>query len=214
MKDFKIKVIKHRKPSVLYVNPTLEDLDGETWYPLTHFENLYLISNYSRIKRLPRVKTGKMDSFSKRTFIVRPKLCRGYLQVALSKFGESPKLYYLHRLVAETFIDNPNNYQYVNHKDENKLNNSIDNLEWCTASYNNSYNGRAIKAAAYRKIDLYVYKYDGKTNSFKFYKYFDKISDCKLLSIGYPTVMKYLDTNKPYVALTRDMYKFYSNDNK
>ena len=45
----------------------------------------------------------------------------------------------VHRIVAETFISNPNGYPQVNHKDENKLNNCVDNLEWCTASYNNSY---------------------------------------------------------------------------
>ena len=51
----------------------------------------------------------------------------------------------VHRLVADTFIPNPNNYSYINHKDENKVNNSVDNLEWCTQLYNNIYRDKAIK---------------------------------------------------------------------
>ena len=210
--DFKVKPVKHRKPSVLYVNPNLEDLDGEIWYPLKHYEGYYLISNYSRIKRLPRPKISKMDSFSDRTFIVRPKMARGYLQVTLSKFGEPKKLYYLHRLVAINFIDNPNNYEFINHKDENKLNNLPENLEWCSASYNNSYNGRAIKVASSRKIKLYIYKYNKDINDYKLYLILDKISNCKLIGVSYKTVMKYLDTDKIYVSLDRKMYKFYSHD--
>lgn len=51
----------------------------------------------------------------------------------------------VHRLVADTFIPNPNNYGYINHKDENKINNSVDNLEWCTQLYNNIYRDKAKK---------------------------------------------------------------------
>ena len=51
----------------------------------------------------------------------------------------------VHRLVADTFIPNPNNYSYINHKDENKVNNSVDNLEWCTQLYNNIYRDKAKK---------------------------------------------------------------------
>ena len=49
------------------------------------------------------------------------------------------KTKYIHRLIAEAFIPNPNNLPVVNHKDENKLNSSIDNLEWCTYEYNRNY---------------------------------------------------------------------------
>ena len=59
----------------------------------------------------------------------------GYLVYRLSKQGKKYQ-FYAHRLVAQAFIPNPNNYTIVNHKDGNKLNNNVDNLEWCTQSYN------------------------------------------------------------------------------
>lgn len=58
--------------------------------------------------------------------------------VRLRKNGEQRR-YSVHRLVAETFIENPNNLPEVNHKDENKLNNSVENLEWCDRVYNINY---------------------------------------------------------------------------
>ena len=65
----------------------------------------------------------------------------GYLRVTLVKDGKN---YFapLHRLIAKAFIPNPNNYPVINHKNENKKDNSLENLEWCTVSYNNNYGSR------------------------------------------------------------------------
>lgn len=70
----------------------------------------------------------------------------GYMVVALYK-NKRRFQFYLHRLVAIHFINNPEQLQYVNHMDENKSNNSVDNLEWCTASYNANYGTRNIRQA-------------------------------------------------------------------
>lgn len=70
----------------------------------------------------------------------------GYLYVALSKNGKKDYLR-VHRLVAEAFIPNQDNLPEVNHKDEDKTNNSVDNLEWCTSSYNKTYGDRSKKVA-------------------------------------------------------------------
>lgn len=70
---------------------------------------------------------------------------KGYYIVSLSKHGKSFKKY-VHRLIAEAFIPNPNNYHYINHKNENKLDNSIENLEWCTLKYNINYGTRNKKS--------------------------------------------------------------------
>jgi len=63
------------------------------------------------------------------------------------------KMFRVHRLVAEAFLDNKDNLPYVNHKDENKQNNNVDNLEWCTASYNLNYGDRNNKVA--KKVSIW-----------------------------------------------------------
>lgn len=62
----------------------------------------------------------------------------GYERVIVSTNGKSHK-YFVHQLVAKAFIPNPHNYTQVNHKDENKKNNCVENLEWCNRSYNMKY---------------------------------------------------------------------------
>lgn len=69
----------------------------------------------------------------------------GYLVVSLSK-NNKQKIYSIHRLVAEAFVNNPENLPYVNHKDEDKTNNNISNLEWCDNTYNLNYGTRNERA--------------------------------------------------------------------
>jgi len=82
---------------------------------------------------------------------------RGYSVIRIS-LNAIKKTYRVHRLVAETFIPNPNNYKEINHKDENKKNNCVENLEWCDRKYNVNY-GNTIK-----KI-IYSQKIKGKRNT-------------------------------------------------
>ena len=92
----------------------------EIWKDKKDYEGHYQVSNLGRVKS---IKFGK-------EIILKQKIRGGYYSVGLSKNG-IVKTYYVHRLVAEAFIDNPNNYKEVNHKDECKSNNIVSNLEWC-----------------------------------------------------------------------------------
>lgn len=89
---------------------------------------------------------------------------RGYLNVKLSK-DNIAKTISIHRLVAKAFIENPKNLEQVNHKDENKQNNNVENLEWCTHKYNQNY-GTKKKVVA-EKISKAVNQYDLNGNFIK-----------------------------------------------
>ena len=84
-------------------------------------------------------------------------LSNGYMIVALYK-NKRRFQFSLHRLVAIHFINNPEQLPYVNHKDENKSNNSVDNLEWCTASYNANYGTRTIRMAQTQGHSIKAFK--------------------------------------------------------
>lgn len=74
----------------------------------------------------------------------------GYKRVSLYKDGK-PKHFFVHQLVAQTFIPNPLSLPYVNHKDENPNNNNIENLEWCTQKYNINYGTRNLKVSSHAR---------------------------------------------------------------
>ena len=88
-------------------------------------------------------RDGKVWSYKRKKFL-KPRLVGGYHQVVLCKDGKKKDLY-IHRLVAEAYIPNPDNLPQVNHKDEDKSNNCVENLEWCDAKYNINYGTRTKK---------------------------------------------------------------------
>ena len=112
----------------------------EVWKDVQGYEGLYQVSNLGRVKSLERsVYHSKGGNRIYPGKILNPSNNGdGYLFLYLSKNGTT-KEYRVNRLVAEAFIPNPDNLEVVNHKDENKLNNSVENLEWCTVEYNNRY---------------------------------------------------------------------------
>lgn len=106
---------------------------NEIWKDIKGFEGRYQISNLGRVKSFVRYKEGR---------ILKPGYThpnpQQYMYVGLCIAGGKAdmKNYYIHRLVAEYFCDNPNNYNEVNHIDGNTFNNISDNLEWCTHQQN------------------------------------------------------------------------------
>ena len=112
----------------------------ETWKAIAGFEGLYEVSNLGRVKSL---------KFGKERILKPCKSTGGYLQVCLCKDGKA-KQSNVHRLVAEAFIQNPNNLETVNHKDEVKTNNVASNLEWMSQKDNINYGTRTKRSAETR----------------------------------------------------------------
>lgn len=131
----------------------------EVWKDIKGYEGYYQISNLGnvkscnrQIKRLNHLKNLK-EKLKKSTLDKGT----GYYCVVLSKNNKRNKCY-IHRLVAEAFIPNPDNLPFVNHKDETRTNNRIENLEWCTPLYNNTY-GTLLKRLKNLKGKI-IYQYD------------------------------------------------------
>lgn len=133
----------------------LVNMEKEVWKDIPGYEKYYEINQYGVIKskdRLIEVQDYQNAhaycsgfSYIKPGRIMKQRLnVFGYPVVILVK-DKKQKGYMVHRLVAETFISNPNNLPFVNHKDEIKTNNHVSNLEWCTAEYNINYGTGLIR---------------------------------------------------------------------
>ena len=125
-------------------------MEKEIWKDIKDYEGIYQISNIGRIKSLDRYCNNRLIKGK----ILSPHLAKGYLKINLYKNGKS-KHFAIHSLVAEAFIPNPNNYPEVNHKDENKENNNVDNLEWCDSKYNCNYGTRTERIISSNKKEGY-----------------------------------------------------------
>jgi hypothetical protein len=109
----------------------------EQWKAIEGYEGLYEVSNLGNVRSLDRTirhSDGKVTNF-KGQVLKYGVHYKGYLVVYLTK-NSKKKSVKIHRLVATAFIPNPDNLPHVNHKDENKTNNHVSNLEWCSNKYN------------------------------------------------------------------------------
>ena len=108
----------------------------EVWKTIPGNREIYMISNAGNVKTADRI--GARGRFIKGHKLSTHKNSSGYNRVAMNLDGKL-KEYFTHRIVAQLFVDNPNNKPCVNHIDGNKLNNRSDNLEWCTRSENENH---------------------------------------------------------------------------
>lgn len=115
----------------------------EIWKDIEGYEGLYQVSNLGNVKSVRKNKLIGNNNH------------RGYRHACLCVDGKETYKS-VHRLVADAFIPNPENLPCVNHKDENKLNNVVSNLEWCTYEYNNSYatKGSRISKSKFKPIQM------------------------------------------------------------
>ena len=149
----------------------------EIWKDIKGYEGLYQVSNLGKVKSLKKevnFYSGLYKEVKKRKYKERiinlKKTNRGYMNITLYKNGIR-KHFNVHRLVADTFILNPNNLPEVNHKDGNKENNCVDNLEWVTRSENMQH---SLKTGLFKPKKKALIQYDLKGN---FVKRWETIKD-------------------------------------
>lgn len=128
-------------------------LDGEEWRDIVGFEGSYIVSSYGRIISLSSpITAGKLHYTRKPKLLNLTHDTNGYISVGLSIGKNKSKRMKVHRIVAQAFLPNPKNLPIINHKDENKTNNRVDNLEWCTTAYNVNYGtGQQRRILSYRE---------------------------------------------------------------
>lgn len=137
---------KQEKHKALFV---VKDFDKEKWLAIPNTSNAYFVSNFGRVKSL---KWGK-------EILLKPSFSeKGYLQVSIH-FTEGRKTKRIHRLVAQAFLPNPNNYKEINHKDEDKTNNIVSNLEWCDRQYNMAYGTWKERRKLNKQSNPFVFAY-------------------------------------------------------
>lgn len=119
-----------------HVQYIIEPIEGEIWKDVVGYEGYYAVSNKGRIKSLSRdiLCKNRVIHTQDKLMEITPNV-GGYNYITLSKEG-SYKKHFVHRLVAQAFIENPNNYPHVDHIDTNVNNNCSDNLRWVTPSLN------------------------------------------------------------------------------
>lgn len=140
-----------------------ENKNIEIWRDVVNYEGLYQVSNFGNVKALGNGKTH-----NKHVHLLKQYTSYGYKRVGLCKDGKV-NYFQVHTLVGKAFIKNENNLLYINHKDENKSNNHVENLEWCDIKYNCNYGTRNIRVANAHSKRVYQYSKD-KTKLINTYK--------------------------------------------
>lgn len=138
----------------------------EIWKTIPETDGLYSVSNFGNVRRnehytivKPSVqKENETVAFYKEKFIKPYKDCSGYFVVSVRDSNGNTRIKKIHRLVAQAFVPNPNDYNIVNHIDENKTNNYFENLEWVTSKENANHGTRnqRIKKAVSNRVAQYT----------------------------------------------------------
>lgn len=134
----------------------------EIWKDAYGYENSYQVSNYGRVRSKDRIiqfcRNSKREMRFIRGKLLKPRKDKdGYITISLQSPDGISKTVRIHKLVLDTFIGNKDGLPCVNHKDENKQNNSLSNLEYCTFKYNSNYGTCIERKSSHKKIPIVQY---------------------------------------------------------
>lgn len=137
-------------------------MEEEIWKDVKGYEGLYQVSNAGRVKSIDRLvsQQGRARLY-RGTIMAQYKNKNGYCAIRLSR-NNNKKGFLVHRLVAEAFIQNHMNLPFVNHKDEKQSNNNVENLEWCTPTYNVNYGTSTLRRSIKMGESVDQYSLDGE----------------------------------------------------
>ena len=178
-----------------------------------NFNKIITLSNGIILKDIPNTKgnykiSNKGDIISIKSGItLKGRINSDGYKYAIVRINNKNITVKHHRLVAEMFVDNPNNYPVVNHKDENKLNNKYSNLEWCTIKYNNIHGSRLNKCSITSGIPINVYK---QVNGILILQSTENsiLSVTKIYNIGLKRLYNILNNKTSYYKVDRTFYVF------
>lgn len=161
----------------------------EIWKPIKGYNGRYEISNMGRVKSFAQYTNGRII-----------KGChdgKGYVYVKLYYAPQKHKMFKVHRLVATYFIPNPNNYSQINHKDENKDNNCVNNLEWCDNEYNSHYGTRAKRAGLSNRCCPTTSKKICSVSSDNRIEYYDSIGEAeRVTGVAHSNIIRVLKNQR------------------
>lgn len=149
---------------------SVDDLPNEIWKDIPGYKGFYQASNLGRIKRMTAGKT--------REHILKQFQVGEYMSVGPS-INSVKMQRRVHRLVAMAFIPNPNWFPCINHKDENKLNNTVANLEWCDVKYNCNYGTSILRCSESRKNNKYSKKVEKVDKQGNIVAIYPSLKECK-----------------------------------
>lgn len=149
---------------------SVDDLPNEIWKDIPGYKGFYQASNFGRIKRMTAGKT--------REHILKQFQVGEYMSVGPS-INNVKMQRRVHRLVAMAFIPNPNMFPCINHKDENKLNNTVANLEWCDVKYNCNYGTSILRCSESRKNNKYSKKVEKVDKQGNIVAIYPSLKECK-----------------------------------
>lgn len=173
---------------------------NEEWRPVKGYEGLYEVSNMGRVRSVDRITAVTRGDTTyevpyKGKMLTPQEIRHGYLGVQLFGRGghatRNMKGFSVHRLVAEAFLPNPDNLAEVNHKDEDKQNNRLDNLEWCSHRYNSNYGNCQKKRVRIGADNPHSIRLAQLTKDGEVVRIYDSINEARRAGYGLGNIYKY-----------------------